>query len=282
MKLGLSLAGGGVKGAAHIGVLKAFEEKNIKIDYISGTSSGSIVSTLYAVGYKPDEIYEIFKKYCSQINYISISNIFKFIAGLVFCRKILIQGLNNGGKIEKLIRKFCIAKGVHNINQIRMPLIIPSVDLHNGKVYIFSSKQMRNIYDDVTRYVHDIDIGTAVRASCSFPGVFSPCKYAKTELIDGGIRENVPWKETKLMGADKVISVVFEEELKQDDYINIIEVIEKSIGILSHELSNYELEGADNLIKIKTKHTSLLDTSKIDYLYRLGYKIANKELDKIL
>lgn len=48
MKLGLSLAGGGIKGAAHIGVLKAFEEKNIKIDYISGTSSGSIVSTLYA------------------------------------------------------------------------------------------------------------------------------------------------------------------------------------------------------------------------------------------
>ena len=91
MKIGLSLAGGGVKGAAHIGVLKAFEDKKIKIDYISGASSGSIVGTLYAVGYKPDEIYEIFKKYCSQINYISISNIFKLVAGLVFRRKILIQ-----------------------------------------------------------------------------------------------------------------------------------------------------------------------------------------------
>lgn len=84
MRLGLSLAGGGVKGAAHIGVLKAFEERNIKIDYISGTSSGSIVSTLYAVGYKADEIYEIFKKYCGQINYISISNIFKLIARIDF------------------------------------------------------------------------------------------------------------------------------------------------------------------------------------------------------
>ena len=57
MKLGLALSGGGIKGAAHIGVLKAFEDENIKIDYISGTSSGSIVATLYAIGYKPEEIY---------------------------------------------------------------------------------------------------------------------------------------------------------------------------------------------------------------------------------
>ena len=84
------------------------------------------------------------------------------------------------------------------------------------------------------------------------------------------------------MGADKVISVVFEEEIKQDDYINIIEVIMSAIGILSHELSNYELVGADELIKIKTKHMSLLDGSQIDYLYDLGYKRARKELKKML
>ena len=274
MKLGLSLAGGGVKGAAHIGVLKAFEEKNIKIDYISGTSSGSIVSTLYAIGYTPDEIYDIFKKYCKEINYISVGNIFKLIGGLIFKKKILIQGLNNGDKIEKLMTNLCIKKGIKNINQIKMPLVIPSVNLHNGEVYVFSSLQTRGTYNDKTKYINDIDIAKAVRASCSYPGVFSPCKYKDIELIDGGIRENVPWKETKLMGADKVISVVFEEELKKDDYINIIEVVMSAIGILSHELSNYELIGADELIRIKTSHMSLLDSSKIDYLYKLGYNTA--------
>lgn len=174
MKLGLSLAGGGVKGAAHIGVLKAFEEKNIKPDYISGTSSGSIVSTLYAVGYKPDEIYDIFKKYCSQINYVSFSNVFKLAIGLIFRRKILIQGLNNGDKIEKLMRKLCKEKGIYNINQIKIPLIIPSVNLHSGGVYIFSSKKTRGTYEDKVKYIDNIDIGTAVRASCSYPGVFCP------------------------------------------------------------------------------------------------------------
>ena len=116
MKLGLALSGGGIKGAAHIGVLKAF-------DYISGTSSGSIVATLYAIGYKPEEIYSIFKSYSRQINYLSIWNIVKLIYGIVFKNDIIIQGLNNGKKIEKLMKGFCEEKGIENIKDIKMPLM---------------------------------------------------------------------------------------------------------------------------------------------------------------
>ena len=193
------------------------------------------------VGYNSKEIYEIFKKYCKQINYVSIKNVLKLILGLIFKGEILIQGLNDGKKLEILIKELCNKKGIYNINQIKMPLVIPSVDLHNGKVYIFSSVKTRGTYDDKNKYINDVRIDTVVRSSCSYPGVFSPYKYGDTELIDGGIRENVPWKELKLIGADKVISVVFEEDLKKDDYVNIIEVVSSAIGILSHELSNYEL-----------------------------------------
>ena len=83
MGIGLALSGGGVKCAAHIGVLKALEEEKIKIDYIAGTSSGSIVSTLYAAGFSPDDIYYIFKKYCKKIKYVDIKNIFKLFFGLL-------------------------------------------------------------------------------------------------------------------------------------------------------------------------------------------------------
>lgn len=280
MKLGLALSGGGIKGAAHIGVLKAFEEENIKIDYISGTSSGSIVATLYAIGYKPDEIYSIFKSYSKQINYISIWNIVKLVYGLLIKKDIIIQGLNNGKKIESLMKKFCEEKGIRNIKEIKMPLIIPSVSLHNGKKYIFSSYKTRNSYNDGKEYINDIEIEKAVRASCSYPGVFEPVKYGKDEMIDGGIKENTPWKELELVGADKVIGVTFEEYLKEDDYINIIEVLERALGILSHELSNYELVGAEELLKIKTKHISLLDSSKIDFLYAKGYNKAKDFIRK--
>ena len=100
MKLGLCLAGGGVKGAAHIGALKAFEEEKIEFDYISGASSGSIVATLYAIGYTADEIYQLFKKYCKKIKYIEFGNLAKGFIGMITRKKIVIDGLNSGKEIS--------------------------------------------------------------------------------------------------------------------------------------------------------------------------------------
>lgn len=106
MKLGLCLSGGGVKGASHIGVLKAFEEENINFDYLAGTSSGSIIATLYSIGYNSDEIYHLFEEYCKQIKYIDGINIIWVIKGLIFEKKLNITGLNNGEKLEKIyVRK---------------------------------------------------------------------------------------------------------------------------------------------------------------------------------
>ena len=276
MSLGIALAGGGVKGAAHIGALKALEEMNIKIDYIGGTSSGSIVSSLYAAGFTPDEIYEIFKKYCKDIKYVDLCNIVKLIGGIIFTGKIIIDGLNSGKTIEKLITKMCEKKKIKNISDIKMPLVIPTVDMCTGKVVCFTSYNMRKQYSDNTEFIQDIPIGKAVRASCSYPVVFSPCSYNNTKLIDGGIRENVPWKELKELGADKVISIMFENDTDKSCFKNIIEVAENSIGLLCKELSNYEMEGSDLTINIKSKKISLLDMTKIDELYELGYETVKK------
>ena len=106
-------------------------------------------------------------------------------------------------------------KNIENINQIETNLLIPSVDLNDGKIYFFTSFEKRQRYSDQIIYVNDINIGKAVRASCTYPGVFSPCEYNDTYLVDGGIRENVPWKGLKENGADKVFCVTFEEELKE-------------------------------------------------------------------
>ena len=137
-KISLCLAGGGIKGVAHIGVLKVLEEENIEIEYIGGTSSGSIVSSLYAAGFSADEIYYIFKKYCKKIKYANLKNILKLIYGLIIERKIIIDGLNSGKEIEKLINKESNKKGVYNISDIKKPLVIPSVNMNTGEVICFT------------------------------------------------------------------------------------------------------------------------------------------------
>lgn len=282
MNLGLCLSGGGVKGAAHIGVLKALEDNNIHIDYISGTSSGSIVASLYAVGYTPIEIYNFFVKHCKEITHIGLKNIFKFIWGLVFKHKVIIQGLNDGTKLEKIIYNVCKNKGIYTIDQVKLPLLIPSVNIQNGETYIFSSKHIRSKNKTDYKYDNKILLSKAVRASCSFPGIFSPVSYNGCTLVDGGIRENIPWEETKNMGADTVISIIFENIISDDSFLDIFEILTKSINMISHELSLYEQTGSDYLLKLNTKNISLLDTSKIDFLYNLGYSKMNEFIKKNL
>lgn len=283
MENGICFAGGGVKGAAHIGIIKALEEENIEFKYIGGTSSGSIVACLYACGFTSDEMLDIFQKYCKKIKYVDFLNIIKLIIGLILTRTIVIDGLNSGKQIEKLINKFCSKKQIENISDIKKKLLIPSVNLCNGEVICFTSfmNSNRSTYSDNIIYNNNINIGKAVRASCSYPVVFSPCKFNNVKLVDGGIRENVPWKELKKIGAKKVLNITFETENNDDCDKNLIEVAGSSIGMLCQELSNYEMDGADDVIKIKTKKTGLLDMSKIQELYLLGYKEAKRNIKKI-
>lgn len=281
MKLGLSLAGGGVKGAAHIGALQALEEEKINIDYIGGTSSGSIVATLYAMGFEPKEIYTIFKKYCKKIKYVDFINVIKLIGGLILNRKIVIDGLNNGKQIEKLIEKMANIKNIENIADIKKPLVIPSVDMCKGNLVCFTSFAFRKEFSDNIIFVNNVKIGKAVQASCSYPVIFSPCDYDDTKLIDGGIRENVPWKELKMLGAEKILNITFEENVDDNCCKNLIEVASRSISLLCRELSNYELDGSDYTVKIKSDKIGLLDMSKIDMLYEIGYNQMKKEINKI-
>jgi len=232
-------------------------------------------------GYTTEEIYDIFKEYSKSIKYVEIKNILKLIYGILIKRKIIVKGLNSGNIIKEIINKKCIEKGIKNINEIKMPLLIPTVDLYTGKVYYFSSKEKRGKISDDIIFESNENIGKIVQASCSYPLVFEPCKLKNKEFIDGGIRENIPWRANLKMGADKVISVVFEKDLLENCCNNIIDVIDNSINILKHELSNYELFGADYLIKIKTKNVGLLDISKIDELYKLGYYTTKKQIEKI-
>ena len=276
---GLALSGGGIKAAAHIGALKAFEENGIKFDCVSGASSGSIIATMYALGYSSDEMWKMFKKYCKKIKYAEWKQVFKLVIGLLCTRRLIVDGLNSGKAIEKIIDEICEESNVNSINQIKMPLMISMVDLQKGTVYIATSKEVRANLLDNTRFITNIPIATAVRASCSFPVVFSPCEYNGIQLIDGGTRENLPWKGLKDIGADEVFGVSFDTILEKNQCCkNIVEVAARAMELQGRELSMYEKAGIDYLININLKKVALLDSTQINMLYKMGYEETKKQL----
>ena len=278
MKLGLALSGGGIRGIAHAGVLKAFEDNDIKIDVIGGTSSGSLVASLYAMGYSPYYIYILFKKYAKDIVEINSTPIITGIGSFVKNKKISVTGLKTGERIEEAYNHLAERKGVKKVSDItRIPLVIPTVDLNTSKEYIFTNNIM-DFKED--KYISDISLGKAVRASSSFPAVFSPCKYKKFRFLDGGVLNNIPVEEVKKHGADKVIAVNF----KADDITensNIMDIVMRTLDIMGNKISEEGLNSSDYILTVETDKTGLLDIDKLDECYMSGYKIARENIDKI-
>lgn len=276
MKIGLALSGGGIRGIAHAGVLKALEENNIKIEAIGGTSSGSMVSALYAMGYTPDEIYELVKKYASTIVKLNSNTIRKEIKNFIFKHKIYSQGINDGKFIEEIFNKKALEKGIKNIKEIKMPIVIPAVDITTEEEYIFTSVKSHK-----KNHISTIDIGKAVRASSSFPLIYEPMKYKDKLFLDGGILNNIPAKEVKELGADKVISVKFDND-RINNESNALDIGMKILDMMTEKIIDKDIEKSDYIITIPTDETGILDIKKIDYCFKSGYETTQKQIKEIL
>ena len=161
MKLGLALAGGGVKGAAHIGAIKALEENGITIDAIAGTSIGSIVASLYAMGYSTEKMLEIFKYFAKEI---MKTNARHFAGNLKNSKSLLGYGLLSGENIEIALKACAREKNIEKIKDIVMPISIPTVDIVESKKYVFTNQEIEG-----ESYLKDALIEKAVRASSSYP-----------------------------------------------------------------------------------------------------------------
>lgn len=280
MKIGIALAGGGIKGIAHAGVLKALEENNIKIDIIGGTSSGSLVASLYAMGYNPEEIYNLFKEHSKELVKVDNKLISSGIKDYMVYKKITITGLKTGTSLEKIFDQLSSNIGINKISDIKMPLVIPAVDLIDSKEYIFTNSIPNISNSNTSKYITDISVGKAVRASSSFAAVYSPCVFKTHKFTDGGILDNIPISEVKKQGADKVIAIKFTGDRLEEES-NITDYILKTIDIMTNKITDLYLNKSDFTIDINTEKTGLLDINKIDSCYRSGYEYTIKNIAKI-
>ena len=273
MKLGIALSGGGIRGIAHAGALKALEENNIKFDLISGTSSGSMVASLYAMGYSPYYIYILFKRYAAYICELGGMPIISSVGNFIVNKKISINGLNDGERIGEAFNLLAKKQGIRKISQIKMPIFITSVDISSSKEIIFSS-----IKKD--KYINNVDVGTAIKASSAFPVVFQPCKYKNYLLVDGGVLDNIPIKILKDNEADKVIAIRFDSDRVTDES-NVMDITMKTIDIMGNKLCDEQLEMSDYIVTIPSDGTGLLETENLDFCYKSGYMETMKNINAI-
>lgn len=277
MEIGLALAGGGIRGIAHAGVLKALDENNIKVKAIGGTSAGSIVATLYAMGYKPYYIYVLFKKYAQEIINISNASLLNGLGNLIKSKKVGFSGLNDGIMLEKMFNEIALRKRIRLIEDIKKPLVISTVDIAEAKEYVITNCAPRDNLKD--NYITEIEVGKAVRASSSFPAFFCPCEFKNHIFMDGGVLDNTPVLPLKQICDKKIIAVNFESDSVGED-CDVMDVIMKSLDIMGNKISEKSFEQSDLILTIPTDGAGLFDIDKLDKCYRFGYNTVMRNLKK--
>ena len=287
-KVGVALSGGGVRGTAHIGVLKILAENNIPIDMISGTSAGAIVAAMYACGYSPQNMQTMVEKLKMNefidLN-VTVADLFKhgmkwLYSGMFRFWSVLPTGLIKGDKIEQYFHRLWQDRTVRDTD---IPIAITAVDLNSADTIFFTSPVFNSRAILNARYYHNTSLTDAVRASISIPGIFFPKKYRSMTLVDGAVKNNLPTDILRHMGADVVIGV----DLGYDGQANydiktVGEILIQCIEIMSREVTLLKSEQhADIIIRPSTVDVNLKDMKQVLSCIGRGEEAANEKIAEI-
>jgi NTE family protein len=241
MKIGLVLSGGGARGVAHIGVLKALEEMGIQFSIVSGTSAGSIVGAMYAYGYKPDEIFDIVK---SLSIFKTVRPAWTWAAGLL-----TIDG------IRDLLLKHIPE---NNFNALKIPLTVAATEVSKGQIHYFTEGELV----------------PAVICSSSIPAVFSPVRFNNGTYVDGGILDNLPVKPIKDK-CDFVVGVHCNHISSDFDGTNVKKMIERSLLLAINANTQLSRSMCDVFIDPpRLDRYSAFEIAKAQEIFDTGYNFA--------
>jgi len=247
VKIAVVLGAGASKGFAHIGVLKVLESNKIPIHMIIGTSAGSFVGSLYAYGYNAFELQKLS---------------FSIEKGDVVDLSIPDNGFIKGEKLEAYINR--ILKNTP-IEKLKIPFYAVATNIQSGREIVFGTG----------------NTGTAVRASCSIPGIFRPVNISGKVYVDGGVVSPVAVEAAKKLGADIVIAVDISSDIDASRPEGTIETILQSISIMYSKLAAIQLSKADVVIRPKVGYIGSADFSKRHEAVLEGEKAALEALPKI-
>lgn len=287
-KVGLALSGGGVRGAAHIGVLKVLTENGVPVDMVAGTSAGALVAALYACGYKPRELEELVQglKVGELVDFkVTVGELFKHGVKQLFGGKsrfwaAMPNGLVKGDRIERYLAGLL---GGRTMKDARLPLAVTAVDIISGDTVFFVTPQegCRTILN--ARYFHNALIAEAVRASISVPGVFYPKKLRGMLLVDGAVKNNLPTDILHHMGAQVIIAVDLGYDGEPNNGLKTVaDILLQCLDIMNREVTL--LKGVQFADVVLRPAVAGIAAKEKDYLARCvacGAEAAWAALDEI-
>jgi len=280
--IGLALSGGGARSICQIGVLQVLEENNIPIDYIVGTSMGSVIGGLYAAGYFPQEIVELLK----SVNWKQIiidtpprSTLFlgqkqdreRYLLQLRFSsfKPYIPSGLTPGQTITNILTDFTMRapyNSTTDFDKLRIPFRAVTTDMISGDKILLKNGNLAEV----------------MCASLAFPLLFTPVRLDSMLLVDGGLKNNIPVSETKNMGADIVIAVDATSNLRAEQHIQLPwEVVDQATSIMQREKNHQQRQLADILLRFEQNDRLSSDFSNIDSLVQNGRKMMLEKLADI-
>lgn len=284
-RVGVVLSGGGAKGAAHIGVLKYMEEMGIPVDCVTGTSMGSIIGGLYALGYSPDEMarliadmdWSLYMSNNVSREYQSASvrqNAATYLLSVPFgshnfetrsssLLSSLPSGVINGASLTNLFNSLSIGyQDSINFDDLPVPFACVATDILTGDSVVLRSGVFAK----------------AIRSSMAIPGVFSPVKWGKHLLADGGLVNNFPVDVCKQMGADIVIGIELADDVVRtpEDLQSLPQQLSQYLAIAVQGNRFRYREMCDVYMHPNITGYNMLSFSSdnIDTLVRRGYESA--------
>lgn len=246
-KIGLVLGSGGMRGMAHIGVLKVLEEEKLPIAFIVGCSIGSLIGALFACGYSARRLKRMAQR-------LKRSEWIDFVMPRM--------GLFAGEKMLTVMDKMTRQR---NIEATKIPIYIVATDLYKGCEVVIERG----------------NLAEAVRASTAVPGIFAPFAKGDTLYVDGALVNPMPVDAARRLGADIVIGVDLVHGASVPEVQNIFDVILQSIDIVERQLGHAKYEEADVMICPEVGHISQSDFDKAEECIRIGEEAARTHIEEI-
>ena len=279
-RVGVVLSGGGAKGFAHIGVLKVIEESGLPIDYIGGTSMGSIIGGLYAMGYDLDTMIRLIKEQdwdavmsdAIPQKFISVDEKLMdrhYLATFPFRdKKIQMKSAIHEGEMINLLlaRLTSPAYKVEDYEELPIPFLCVATDIENAEAYEMTKGNLQR----------------SIRASMSIPFYFAPVEVDDRLLVDGGLRNNFPVNNVKDKGIDIIIGVDVQRDFHKKEELNsLAKILDQMIAMTDIDANSKAKENVDIYIKPHLSKYGMMDFKSFDTIISIGEAAAREFLPQL-